>query len=96
MRLADVHRRGRPPGSVVRCRGQLLRFTSLRRRATARSPLATPGSSSLASEVQAQASRLRERLAQAPAPDLDPRNPFSFAAPRARPAGQRVVQGRRG
>jgi hypothetical protein len=50
-------------------------------------PAATSGSSSIASEVEAQASKLRERLAQAPAPDIHPRNPFSFAAPRAvRPA----------
>jgi hypothetical protein len=39
----------------------------------------TAGSSSLAAEVQAQATRLRERLAQAPAPQIHPRNPFSFA-----------------
>lgn len=44
----------------------------------------------LAADVQAQASRLRERLAQAPAPNTTPRNPFRFApAPsqrQARPA----------
>jgi hypothetical protein len=33
----------------------------------------------LAADVQAQASRLRERLAQAPAPNSAPRNPFRFA-----------------
>ena len=33
----------------------------------------------LAADVQAQASRLRERLAQAPAPNDTPRNPFRFA-----------------
>jgi hypothetical protein len=33
----------------------------------------------LAADVQAQASRLRERLAQAPAPNSTPRNPFRFA-----------------
>ena len=58
-------------------------------------PAATSGSSSIASEVEAQASKLRERLAQAPAPDIHPRNPFSFA-PRTGPAGQPVLQGRRG
>ena len=42
-------------------------------------PAPTTGSSSLASDVQAQATRLRERLAQAPTPDLSRRNPFSFA-----------------
>lgn len=41
----------------------------------------------LAGDVQAQAARLRERLANAPAPQNPVRNPFSFAAretPRAR------------
>lgn len=33
----------------------------------------------LAADVQAQASRLRARLAQAPAPNSTPRNPFRFA-----------------
>lgn len=33
----------------------------------------------LAADVQAQASRLRDRLAQAPAPNSRPRNPFRFA-----------------
>ena len=33
----------------------------------------------LAAEVQAQATRLRERLEQAPAPNTTPRNPFRFA-----------------
>ena|SRR5438477_90918 len=37
----------------------------------------------IASEVRSQAAKLRGRLAQAPAPDLNPRNPFAFvAAPR--------------
>ena len=35
----------------------------------------------LAADVQAQAGRLRERLAQAPAPHAAIRNPFSFAPP---------------
>ena len=39
----------------------------------------TSGSESLAAEVQAQGVRLRERLAQAPAPSVHTRNPFSFA-----------------
>jgi hypothetical protein len=34
----------------------------------------------LAVEVSAQAARLRERLAQAPMPGVNTRNPFSFAA----------------
>jgi hypothetical protein len=41
---------------------------------------ATSGPGSLAAEVEQQAVRLRERLAQAPVPDVQPRNPFSFAA----------------
>jgi hypothetical protein len=44
---------------------------------------ATSGPGSLAAEVEQQAVRLRERLAQAPAPDVQPRNPFSFAPVRA-------------
>lgn len=40
---------------------------------------ATSGAESLAGEIQSQATRLRERLAQAPAPDLHQRNPFRFA-----------------
>lgn len=50
----------------------------------------------LAADVQAQAGRLRARLASAPAPRAAVRNPFGFAArppsPRARPvAGQPVA-----
>jgi hypothetical protein len=42
----------------------------------------------LATDVQAQAGRLRERLANAPAPRLAERNPFRFSArPERRPAG---------
>ena len=44
---------------------------------------ATSGPGSLAAEVEQQAVRLRERLAQAPMPDVQPRNPFSFAPVRA-------------
>jgi hypothetical protein len=44
---------------------------------------ATSGPGSLAAEVEQQALRLRERLAQAPVPDVQPRNPFSFAPVRA-------------
>ena len=40
---------------------------------------ATSGSESIAAEVQAQATRLRARLAQAPAPEIHSRNPFTFA-----------------
>jgi hypothetical protein len=44
---------------------------------------ATSGPGSLAAEVEQQAVRLRERLAQAPLPDVQSRNPFSFAPARA-------------
>jgi hypothetical protein len=37
----------------------------------------------LAIEVQSQAGRLQTLMAQAPAPEPNPRNPFSFGAPRA-------------
>ena len=39
----------------------------------------------LADEVQTQAVRLRERLANAPVPRLADRNPFTFSTPPARP-----------
>lgn len=45
---------------------------------------AAPAAESLAGDVRAQATRLQARMAQAPAPDQNARNPFSFApAPRA-------------
>lgn len=44
---------------------------------------ATSGPGSLAVEVEQQAGRLRQRLAEAPAPGGHPRNPFSFGEPRA-------------
>jgi hypothetical protein len=47
-------------------------------------PVQTAGTESLASEVQAQAARLRERLATAPTPQSPHRNPFAFA-PRPEP-----------
>jgi hypothetical protein len=57
--------------------------------ATDPTPVQTSGTESLAQEVQAQAVRLRERLASAPAPQTPARNPFAFAPrpePRARAA----------
>jgi hypothetical protein len=42
-------------------------------------PVQTAGTETLASDVQAQAARLRERLATAPAPQSPHRNPFAFA-----------------
>lgn len=47
-------------------------------------PVQTTGTETLADEVQAQAGRLRERLAAAPAPQHPARNPFAFA-PKAVP-----------
>jgi hypothetical protein len=41
----------------------------------------TPGPDAIALDVSAQASRLRERMSQAPAPHPDVRNPFAFGAP---------------
>jgi hypothetical protein len=51
-------------------------------RRAARAPQA-PGPDALAVEVSAQASRLHALMAQAPVPDANPRNPFSFGAARA-------------
>jgi hypothetical protein len=42
-------------------------------------PVETTGTASLAADVQAQTSRLKERLAVAPAPQEPSRNPFAFA-----------------
>lgn len=44
-------------------------------------PAATSGSDSLAVEVRSQAAKLHARMADAPLPDANPRNPFSFAPP---------------
>jgi len=55
-------------------------------------PAATAGSASLAAEVSTQASKLHSRMAQAPTPDRNPRNPFAFGeAPRAVPLPERTV-----
>lgn len=51
-------------------------------------PVETSGTESLAADVQAQAARLKERLATAPAPQQPSRNPFAFA-PRATPRPSR-------
>ena len=53
-------------------------------------PVQTTGTESLAEEVQAQAGRLRERLASAPVPQRPARNPFQFA-PRVTAAPKRAV-----
>jgi hypothetical protein len=42
-------------------------------------PVQSTGTETLAEDVQAQAQRLRDRLASAPAPKQPARNPFSFA-----------------
>jgi hypothetical protein len=47
-------------------------------------PVQSSGTETLAEDVQAQALRLRERLATAPAPRQPSRNPFAFA-PKAAP-----------
>lgn len=44
-------------------------------------PAATTGTESLAVEVRSQAAKLQARMADAPVPDTNPRNPFSFAPP---------------
>ena len=51
-------------------------------------PVQTAGTETLASDVQAQAARLRERLSTAPAPQSPHRNPFAFA-PRPEPRAAR-------
>lgn len=43
-------------------------------------PSATAGVESLAREVRSQAAKLHTRMAQAPVPDRNPRNPFSFGS----------------
>ena len=50
-------------------------------------PAGTAGPESLAVDVRSQAAKLHARMAQAPAPDPNPRNPFAFGLPRraARP-----------
>ncbi len=45
-------------------------------------PAGTTGSETVAVEVRSQAARLHARMAQAPVPDPNPRNPFSFGLPR--------------
>jgi Tfp pilus assembly protein PilP len=50
-------------------------------------PAGTAGAESLAVEVRSQAAKLHARMAQAPVPGPNPRNPFSFGLARAaRPA----------
>ena len=43
-------------------------------------PAATTGTESLADEVRSQATRLHARMAQAPVPENNARNPFAFGA----------------
>ena len=55
-------------------------------------PAATAGSTSIAADVSAQAEKLRTRMAQAPTPDRNPRNPFAFGeARRTVPLPERTV-----
>ena len=51
--------------------------------ARAARPAGASGTESLAVEVRSQAAKLHARMADAPVPDTNPRNPFSFA-----PAGR--------
>ena len=52
----------------------------------------TSGTESIAAEVRSQAARLHARMAQAPTPDPNPRNPFSFGlAPRAARSASRDI-----
>ena len=46
-----------------------------------RAQVQTPAPDAIALDVSAQASRLRERMSQAPVPHPDVRNPFAFGAP---------------
>jgi hypothetical protein len=63
------------------------------RRARSAQPTGTAGTESLAVEVRSQATKLRERMAQAPTPSANPRNPFAFgAAPRAARASESAVR----
>jgi hypothetical protein len=57
-------------------------------------PAATAGTTSLATDVGAQAAKLHTRMAQAPVPNPNPRNPFAFGAPPPRtvPIPERTVQ----
>jgi hypothetical protein len=55
-------------------------------------PAPTAGATSLADDVAAQAAKLRTRMAQAPVPNQNPRNPFAFGvAPRTVPLPERTV-----
>jgi hypothetical protein len=55
-------------------------------------PVATAGTESLAVEVSAQAARLHARMAQAPIPESNQRNPFAFGpAPRSARSAERMV-----
>lgn len=48
-------------------------------------PVGTAGPAALAVEVSSQAARLQARIAQAPVPDPNPRNPFAFGLARRAP-----------
>ena len=93
MRFAAYVGRARPPGSVARCRGQCSGSGSPPPREPR--PLPQQAHRQIASEVQAQALLLRERLAQAPAPDLHHGNPLPVLLSRQSrgdaPARQGVV-----
>lgn len=55
-------------------------------------PSRAAGPEAIAAEVGAQASRLQTRMSQAPTPEQNPRNPFSFGAvPRAARSAMPIV-----
>jgi hypothetical protein len=55
-------------------------------------PVETSGTTTLAADVQAQALRLKSRMASAPAPQTPSRNPFVFAPREAPPRRERAVR----
>jgi hypothetical protein len=58
-----------------------------------RNPSQSKSPDAIATEVESQASRLQTRMAQAPVPDQNPRNPFAFGAvPRPPRPAERMVR----
>ena len=55
-------------------------------------PADTVSTASLAEEVRSQAVRLQSRMAQAPLPENNSRNPFSFGEPRGARGAQAAVR----
>jgi len=58
-----------------------------------KAPAQSKGPHAIASEVESQAARLQTRMATAPVPDRNPRNPFAFGAvPRPPRPAERMVR----